>query len=247
MKHHLDWQVILGLFLLTLSVIVYSFHYLIFRDAHHIFIYLVGDIAFVFIEVLLVTLIIHQLLSEREKQIRLEKLNMVIGVFFSEIGTRLLAYFSDADPSLDTIRKELMVSNDWSDEEFSRVSKRLRNYDYKIEMKNIDLGYLRTFLGEKVDLLLRLLENPTLLEHESFTDLLRAVFHLTEELVARDEVETLPESDHEHITLDIKRAYIALVHEWLDYMKFLKNNYPYLFSFAMRTNPFDQDASPVVK
>jgi len=247
MKHHLDWQVILGLFLLTLSVIVYSFHYLIFRDAHHIFIYLVGDIAFVFIEVLLVTLIIHQLLSEREKQIRLEKLNMVIGVFFSEIGTRLLAYFSDADPSLDTIRKELMVSNDWSDEEFSRVSKRLRNYDYKIEMKNIDLGYLRTFLGEKVDLLLRLLENPTLLEHESFTELLRAAFHLAEELVAREDMKKLPESDRDHLALDIKRAYIALVHEWLDYMKFLKNNYPYLFSFAMRTNPFDQDASPVVK
>lgn len=247
MKHHLDWQVILGLFLLTLSVIVYGFHYLIFRDAHHIFIYMIGDIAFVFIQVLLVTLIIHQLLNEREKEIRLEKLNMVIGVFFSEIGTRLLTYFSDADPSLDTIRKELMVSNDWSDEEFSSVSKRLRNYDYSIGLKNIDLEYLRTFLRGKVDILLRLLENPTLLEHESFTELLRAVFHLAEELMARGDVEKLPESDREHLALDIKRAYIVLVHEWLDYMKFLKNNYPYLFSFAMRTNPFDQDASPVVK
>jgi len=34
---------------------------MIFTDAHHIFIYLVGDIAFVFIKVLLVTMIIHQM------------------------------------------------------------------------------------------------------------------------------------------------------------------------------------------
>jgi hypothetical protein len=56
------------------------------------------------------------------------------------------------------------------------------------------------FLLEERDFLLRLLENPTLLEHESFTDLLRAVFH-----------------------------------------------HPYLFSLAMRTNPFDRQASPIVQ
>jgi hypothetical protein len=30
-------------------------------------------------------------------------------------------------------------------------------------------------------------------------------------------------------------------------MKHLKENYPYLFSLAMRTNPFDADASVIVK
>ena len=51
-------MIILGIALLLASVAVYFIHYLIFDDAHHIFIYMVGDIAFVFIEVLLVTLII---------------------------------------------------------------------------------------------------------------------------------------------------------------------------------------------
>jgi hypothetical protein len=197
------WQVFLGLFLVVLSILFYLLHYAIFRDAHHIFIYLIGDIAFVFIEVLMVTLIIHRLLSVREKRSRLEKLTMVIGAFFSEVGTRLLAVFSDFDPTLDNIRRELF--------------------------------------------LLRLLENPNLLEHEAFTDLLRAVFHLTEELIARKDFSKLPISDFEHLAGDIKRAYILLVHQWLDYMKYLKNNYPYLFSLAMRTNPFDQEISPVVK
>ena len=69
-----SWQVLLGFALVILSTLLYLIHYAIFGDAHHILIYLVGDIAFVPIEVLMVTLIIHHLLSEREKRLRLEKL-----------------------------------------------------------------------------------------------------------------------------------------------------------------------------
>jgi len=242
-----SWQILLGLSLIVLSIGFYFLHYAIFRDAHHIFIYLIGDIAFVFVEVLLVTVIIHRLFSEREKRIRLEKLNMVIGAFFSEVGTRLLTYFSDFDPKLGKIRKELVVTNDWSEQEFSRVRKRLRNYDYGVEIEKVELEDLAIFLMGKRDFLLRLLENPTLLEHESFTELLRAVFHLTEELANREDLAQLPDTDYHHLAGDIKRAYVLLVHQWFDYMKHLKNNYPYLFSLAMRANPFDQEASPIVK
>ena len=99
----------------------------------------------------------------------------------------------------------------------------------------------------KGDLLLRLLENPSLLERESFTETLRAVFHLKEELLYRDDISQLPESDKKHLVGDIKRAYRLLTHQWLDYMMYLKENYPYLFSLAMRTNPFDLEASPILK
>jgi hypothetical protein len=241
------WQIILGLSLVVLSVVFYFIHYAIFRDSHHIFIYMIGDIAFVFVEVLLVTLIIHQLLSAREKRARLEKLNMVIGAFFSEIGAGLVTYFSDFDPKLESIKLELIVRPTWSEKEFSTLSKRLKSYDYGVEIQKVELEYLRDFLIGKRDFLLRLLENPNLLEHESFTELLRAVFHLTEELQNRDDISQLPDSDYEHLAGDIRRAYVLLVQHWLDYMKHLKDNYPYLFSLAMRTNPFDQSASPIVK
>ena len=243
----LSWRILLGLSLILLSIIFYLIHYAIFRDPRHIFIYMIGDIAFVFIEVLLVTLIIHQLLNERERRARLGKLNMVIGAFFSEVGTRLLTYFSDFDPGLDEIRKGLIVANDWSEQDFFMVSKHLKNYDYSVEIQKVDLESLRDFLAGERDFLLRLLENPTLLEHESFTELLQAVFHLTEELVKREVLKGLPSTDYEHLAVDIKRIYVLLVHRWLDYMKYLKDNYPYLFSLAMRTNPFDQTASPIVR
>ena len=244
---HIKWQILFGTALILLSALWYFAHYLIFHDAHHIFIYMIGDIAFVPIEVLLVTLIIHQLLDRKEKHTKLEKLNMVIGAFFSEVGTILLTRFSDYDPGLDGIKDGLIVTGDWSDQDFSSADKHLRNYEFNVDMAQVDLGELRDFLVEKRDFMVRLLENPVLLEHESFTELLRAVFHLTEELASREDVNQLPDTDIEHLAGDIKRAYTLLVHSWLDYMKHLQGNYPYLFSLAMRTNPFDMEASPVVK
>ena len=239
----LNWQIVFGLSLLLLSVILYFVHYAIFRDTHYIFNYLVGHLAFLPIHVLLVTLVIHQLLKIREKRAMLKKMNMVIGAFFSEVGTRLLNSFPGFDLHYDKIRENLVVTNDWSKTEFSDARNRLKGYDYKIDSHKGDLESLKNFLTDKRDFLLGLLKNPILLEHESFTDLLWAVFHLTEELAHRPDVTQLPASDYAHLSGDIKRAYVLLISEWLAYMEHLKDDYPYLFSLAARTNPFDPNVS----
>lgn len=247
-KRQISWQVKLGIGLVFLSALLYVTHYLIFRDSQHIFIYFLGDIAFIPVEVLLVTLIIHRLLTKREKSIMLEKMNMLIGAFYSEVGTKLITFFSDYDPDIDKIKKELIVTKDWSPDKFFKVKKNLKKYDYKVSIDKFALEGLSKFLiVDKRGFLIRLLENPNLLEHESFTELLWAVFHLTEELALRKNLEKLPDSDYEHLAVDINRVYVPLVHQWLDYMSHLKSNYPYLFSLAMRTNPFDKDASPVIR
>ncbi len=128
-----NWQIVFGLSLVVLSTILYLLHYTIFRDSHHIFLYLIGDIAFLPIQVLLVTLIIDRLLNEREKRSLLKKLNMVIGAFFSEVGTDLLKSFSEFSPQNDQIRKDLVENNDWSNKAFSYMSKRVKQVDYRIE------------------------------------------------------------------------------------------------------------------
>jgi hypothetical protein len=242
-----SWQISLGIILIIISAIVYLIHYAIFRDPHHIFIYLTGDIAFVFIEVLMVTLVIHSLLNMREKRERLEKLNMLIGVFFSEVGTRLLVLFSDSDPNLDKIKQNLIITSDWSNKEFEQMNNQLRNYEYKVNIDMINLKDLRDFFMRKSDFLVRLLENPNLFEHESFTEVLRAVFHIVEELEHRKNIKQLSKNDRNHIAGDIKRAYNLLVFEWLSYMKYLKDSYPYLFSLAIRLNPFDENATAEIK
>src|SRR4030067_1357474 len=125
-----NWQIIFGLSLIVLSALVYILHYSIFRDSHHIFLYLIGDIAFLPIQVLLVTLIIDRLLNAREKRSLLKKLNMVIGAFFSEVGTDLLKSFSGFTLQQDEIRQDLVEKNDWSNKVFSNIKKRLKDYNY---------------------------------------------------------------------------------------------------------------------
>ncbi len=247
MKRYFDWKIILGILLVILSAVVYYIHFLIFRDAHHIFVYLIGDIAFVFLEVLLVTMILHGLLVQREKQAILKKLNMVIGMFYSEVGTELLKKCSNFDPEAFKITQYLVVTNDWPDKKFNRVKKQLITHDANIDSKKSNIREIKDFLIEKRQFLLNLLGNSNLLEHDTFTDLLWAVFHLTEELTHRKNLNKLPKTDHEHLAGDIKRAYHQLILQWLDYMKHLKQDYPYLFSLAMRTNPFNANASVEVK
>ena len=186
------------------------------------------------------------MLNRREKKARIEKLNMVASLFFSEIGNRLLTYFVESDPQAASLRKELVVTNDWSVADFLKVSRFLKNYKYNIDIEKVPQEQLKTFFSGKVDLLLRILENPALLERESFTETIRAVFHFRDELLLRNDISQLPESDKKHLAGDIKRAYRLLALQWLDYMRHLKDSYPYLFSLAMRTNPFDLNASPVV-
>jgi hypothetical protein len=92
-----------------------------------------------------------------------------------------------------------------------------------------------------------MLENPNLLEHESFTDLLWAVFHVADELRHRDDFAQLPQEDVEHLAGDLFRAYRAAFLEWVAYMKHLKSDYPYLYSLAIRLHPFDPNANATIK
>ena len=244
---HLKWQIFFGFIMIALSVSVYLVHYAIFRDAHQIFFYLISDIAFVFIQVLLVTLIIDRVLNLREKRILLEKMNMVIGSFFSEVGKGLVKQFSTFDPHAEKIRQDLIVTSHWSAQQFSHLGKQLKQYAYDIDIHGGDLLHLKETLIKHREFLLRLVENQNLLEHDTFTSLLMAVFHLTEELESRMDILQLSQADQNHIAGDMKRAYSLLVIEWLNYMSHLRENYPYLFSFAMRTNPFDPNASPEIR
>lgn len=238
------WQAALVSSLVVLSAVFYLLHYAIFRDSRHIVLYLIGDVAFLPVQVLFVTLIVDRLLNRREKLAMLKKLNMVIGVFFSEAGTALIRSLAAFRTGNGGRTGELLVTEKWSGRDFDEAARRFRASDPGIACSAGDLPGLKAFLAEKRVFLASLLENANLLEHETFTDLLWAVFHVAEELAARERVDSLSEADAAHLAGDIRRAYGLLVTEWLSYMRHLKEDYPYLFSLAARMNPFDPAASP---
>lgn len=240
-------QIVMGGVLIAISAGLYLLQIRIFHAERDTFFYLFQELAFVPIQLLIVTVIVDQVLRIRDKLAMMNKLNMVIGTFFSDVGTELLRSFSGFDHHAGRMKGALLVSKDWTDQQYALAVKDLQRYDYRIDVRKSDLAALKQFLAGKRDFLLRLLENQNLLEHETFTELLWAVFHLTEELEAREDVLLLSTPDGEHIAGDIRRAYVILIAEWLAYMKHLKNEYPYLFSLAVRTNPFDAHASATIK
>ena len=241
------WTIYLAAALIVLSGALYLLHFTVFQDPHHIWIYFLGDLAFVPIEVLLVTLILHQLLEIRDRKMKLEKMNMVIGTFFSAAGQKLLQLIGPMVTDLQDIQEHLALGPQSPDAQMQAAVKYVHGTDFHIAAAAEHLGPLRNFLADRTDLLLRLLENPAILEHESFTDLLWAVSHLSEELQARGDLAALPESDLGHLSGDVDRAYTHLVGQWVRYMIHLRSDYPYLFSLAARTNPLRADASPVVR
>jgi hypothetical protein len=246
MRKRFSFVVYLAIAFVALSGLLYFVHYLIFRDVHHIFIYLLGDLAFLPLEVLLVVIIIERVLARREMQAKLEKLNMVVGAFFSELGNHLLQDLLKRFDNRLEISSHLNVSETWTKKDFQKAVAFADHLKVEVDCRNIDLGGLKAFLAQKREFLLTLLENPSLLEHDRFTDLLWAVTHLDEELEARPSLTALPDKDLEHLAGDIRRMYDHLASEWLDYVQHLKSRYPYLFSLVLRTHPFQEQQSPII-
>jgi hypothetical protein len=242
----ISWKFFTAIILIILSIIVYIANYFIFKNSHDIFFYLTLDIAFLPINVLLVTLLIDTLLNQREKKSMLNKLNMVIGVFYSEAGIALIRSFNNYFGGIERFSEHLSKIGKWNKKDFAKFKLNIHNHESRINLNSKDEECLKIFLAGKRDFLLRLLENPNLLEHETFTELLRSVFHLAEELASRESFDNQPESDLKHVELDSRRAYFLLIKEWLSYMEYLKESYPYLYSLSLRQNPFDKNATIVV-
>jgi hypothetical protein len=191
---------------------------------------------------------IEQILSRREKLALLQKLNMVIGTFFSDVGIALLNRLPRYVENADELCRRLVFSARWQKKDFLKAIVETKTYPYKIRVSPESLREMRDLLGGHRAFLLRLLENPNLLEHQGFTDLLWAVFHMAEELEMRGgDLEDLPPADYAHLAVDIKRAFSQISGEWMAYAMHLKGSYPFLFSLAARINPFGEDPSPVVR
>lgn len=232
--------------LIFISLVLYAMDYMLLGSTKELCIGFLGNFAFLPVYVIIVTLMIERVIKERERQAVMRKLNMVIGVFFSEVGNRLLKELSAYVVSCGNLKRHLLINGTWKEAEFSLALEYLRKSDIMIESSHCEIPNLKKLMVEKRGFLVSLLENQILLEHEEFTDLLWAVFHLVEELEARQSFDSMPQSDIDHINGDIKRVFGYLSREWVMYMQHLKHDYPYLFSLAVRLNPMIDAPDPAV-
>jgi hypothetical protein len=228
--------------LIIISLTLYATHLLLFHDINHVVKFALGDLAFVPVEVIFVTMIFHRMLTNNEKKKKIGKLYMVIEIFFSQLGTELLRVFACSDITPGNIKKELIRKDDWNDKSFKELNKTIEAYCPEIEIGEDGLEAIDMMLQECRPNLLSLLENPTLLEHETFTEVLMSVFHLADELRMRFSFASLNPLDHAHLVDDVKRAYKLLAAEWVNYVNHTRVHYPYLYSLTVRNNPFSENA-----
>ena len=203
MKKRVKDNIIIGGGLLLLSLILHYIHVLIFKDIHHTMIFLVADIAFIPMEVFFTSMILERMLERREKEHGKEKLNMLVGVFYAEIGTQLLGYFVEQDDRV-SICKKLRIKDPsiWDEDYFKRLQQLNSTYHYEVSLEKVDLIQLKDLLHDGKNLLITLMTTESLHDHETFTEMLMLIMHLKEELDLRD-ISSLNESERLHLEQDM--------------------------------------------
>lgn len=204
------------------------------------------DMMFLPLHVVLITFFLDRILRSREKRERLEQVNIVISAFFSEIGSDALKSLNAVITDIEAVKALVDMKPSWVDKTFVSAAAAVKSFHVHAALDAQSMIVLKAAMPAKEDIV-KMFANPNLLEHDTFTDMLWALYHLVDELSSRGNTQTLPQSDFEHLKGDICRAYNLLGFEWVIYMKHLKARYPYLWSLAIRKNPFSEQTNVIVQ
>lgn len=229
---------IVVIILFAVSAVIYFIQFKMFHDTRDTFFYLLQDWAFLPVQIAVVTIVVGMVTGEREKRERLARSKMLTVTFFSDLGTELLKKLMPCAENVADAAEALNVREDWDGKRFRRASASIKSMEFKVRCTPESLESIGGLLRQrKLDMLV-MASNPALLEHEDFTDLLWAVFHLTDELAARERFDDMPPEDAAHLNEDVKRALTAVLVNWIAYMNNIRTEYPYLYSMALRKKPF---------
>lgn len=251
MDDHTRWKIKFSILMIILIIIIYGSNYLVLGDGEHIISYVWTHLGFIPVDILIVAFILDEIIEKKEKEAMLEKLDMLMSTFFSEVGNDLISQLSAANKYKANTETLKSIKN-WDEKDYDNKLKELKessidfSADIAPEQREEFLDNLRTLLMGKREFIINLINNPNLLEKEEFTDLINAILHLDEELEHRKDLALVNDADFGHLNGDMQRVYDKLVHEWVYYLKYLHKNYPYMIALIIRTNPFDENASVYV-
>lgn len=237
----------IAFFMILLSIFFFAVQLILFHDSKETGFLFFQDLAFLPINVLLVTWVLDRILKNREKQERLQQTYIIISAFFSEVGVNAIRELNPHIFNLPQIKALLHIQTSWVDKDFKTALDSASGIKIDAKIRQENLEPLSKQLSAKKAYLVEMFNNPNLLEHDKFTSMLWAVYHLIDELKEREAYADLPDTDLKHLSIDMERAYGLLIAEWIIYMRHLKNSYPYLFSLAVRKNPFNEEASILIK
>ena len=252
MDAHKRWKIKFSILMVVLIIVIYGSNYLVLGDGEHIISYVWTHLGFIPVDILVVAFLLDEIIEKKEKEAMLEKLDMLMSTFFSEVGNELITQLSAVNKyKADT--ESLKSIKNWDEKDYDNKLVELKgssipfSADITPEEREEFLENLRTVLVQKREFIINLINNPNLLEKEDFTGLVNAILHLDEELEHRKDLALVNDTDFGHLNGDMKRVYEKLVYEWVYYLKYLNKHYPYMIALIIRTNPFDKEADVYVK
>ncbi len=219
--------------LILLSVVIYGLQLLIFKDPRNTFYYIFQDFAFLPITIALATLVVGEIMDKKEREERVQKTKMLTSTFYTELGTKLTAELIKISTPKEEI-KELLLKGFDSNISEQEFRKRIKALDLKINLnEEVYTEIIHDLIGSQTSLLI-LSSNPLLLEHEDFTDLLWALFHLMDEYHVRGEFAQMTEADIAHLNDDYRETMKLLLINYFISTRYLKTAYPNLYNTAKK-------------
>lgn len=236
MKKHETLLTVLVLF--AASAALYLLQFWLFHDSRDTLFYMLQDWAFLPVQVALVSVIVGRILSARERQERMARTVLLASSFFHDFGAALLRRLAcciecGGEPP------QLHMDEHWRARDFCAAAQAVRSWRPRLAAKPGDFASLKQMLGDTRLSLLVIASNPALLEHEDFSDMLLAIFHLSDELNARADFAALTPQELQHLNDDLRRLTVALTVNWVGHMQHMQAEYPVLFLVEAADGPFD--------
>ncbi len=215
--------------LVVISIIFYALQIIIFRDPKTTAFYIFQDLGFLPLSIAIATIVVGEVLDEREKRERLHKTRMLTSSFFTEIGAALMVEMISAVPDKTELVKELGRA---PEKDTHAQALRLSRTEFSVSLnEETYLTVIRRLQESKIGLMV-LATSPILQEEENFSKMLWGLFHIMDEYRLRGDFSTLSEADLNHVNEDFERALRLLLRNWVENNKFLLETFPNFYTTA---------------
>jgi hypothetical protein len=180
MSKRLSWKLKFSIVMVLLIIIIYGSNYLVLGDAEHIISYIWTHLGFIPVDILIVAFLLDEIIEKKEKEAMLEKLDMLMSTFFSEVGNELISQLSTANKYKASTENLKSIKNS-NEDDFDNKLAELKDtsLDFQVSLSAEEreefLENLRTLLAGKREFIINLINNPNLLEKEEFTELINAI------------------------------------------------------------------------
>jgi len=223
--------------LFAMSAVIYLIQYVLFHDLKDTGFYMLQDWAFLPVQIAIVTIVVGMIVNGREKSERLSRTRTLASAFFRDFGTDLIVLMIGHAERSECLESLAAIDQNWAEKDFVQASAALKKADIKTNCTAEGFIEMREpLMARKADLQ-AIASNPALLEHEDFTDMLWAIFHMMDELTLRGELSDLSAGDIAHLNSDLERALRGLLVNWVCHIAHIKSEYPYLYVIEAKKNP----------